>query len=167
RELLARAGERAGSLAAVAEARRYFEQAAGLAEDPLERARLLDRAGWMAFQNAELEDAERLFTAAHELLAPLDTHAAAAVSTRLVQIEVTTGRAEQGRSRLEAAFSAVADDEPDEDVVEVAAGLGSALALAGEHEQAHEPIEFALRLSQALRLPEQLVRGLLTKAEIA
>ena len=83
RELLARAGERAGSLAAVAEARRYFEQAAGLAEDPLERARLLDRAGWMAYQNAELEAAEGLFAAAHELLAPLDTHAAAAVSARL------------------------------------------------------------------------------------
>jgi class 3 adenylate cyclase len=74
RELLARAGERAGSLAAVAEARRYFEQAAGLAEEPPERARLLDRAGWMAFQNAELEDAERLFTAAHDLLAREHAH---------------------------------------------------------------------------------------------
>ena len=167
RELLARAGERAGSLAAVAEARRYFEQAAGLAEDPLERARLLDRAGRMAFQNAELEDAERLFTAAHELLAPLDTHAAAAVSARLAQIELHTGRTEQARSRLEAAFAAVADDEPDEDVVEVAARLGSVLALGGDYEQAPEPTEFALRLSQALRLPEQLIRGLQTKAMLA
>jgi class 3 adenylate cyclase/tetratricopeptide (TPR) repeat protein len=167
RELLARAGERAGALAAVAEARRYFEQAAGLAEDPLERARFLDRAGWMAFQNAELEDAEGLLTAAHELCAPLDTHAAAAISTRLAQIERTTGRLEQARSRLEAAFAAVANDEPDEDVVEVAAQLGPAHALGGTYEQAREPTEFALRHSQALRLPEQLIRGLLTKAEIA
>jgi predicted ATPase/class 3 adenylate cyclase len=167
RELLARAGERAGSLAAVAEARRYFEQAAGLTEDPLESARLLDRAGQMAFQNAELEAAEDLFAAAHELLAPLDSHAAATVSTRLAQIEQQTGRVEQARSRLEAAFSAVADDEPDEDVVEVAARLASALALGGDYEQALEPMEFALRHSQALRLTEQLVRGLLTKAEIA
>jgi class 3 adenylate cyclase/tetratricopeptide (TPR) repeat protein len=167
RDLLARAGERAGSLAALAEARRYFEQAAGLAEDPLEKARLLDRAGWMAFQNAELEDAERLFTAAHELLAPLDTHAAAAVSARLAQIETVTGRAEQARSRLEAAFAAVADDEPDEDVVEVAARLGTVLMRDGDYEQAREPTEFALRLAQALRLPGQLVRGLMTKAEIA
>jgi tetratricopeptide (TPR) repeat protein len=167
RELLGRAGERAGSLAALAEARRYFEQAAGLAEDPLERARLVDRAGWMAFQNAELEDAERLFVAAHELLAPLDTHAAAAVSARLAQIELHTGRAEQARSRLEAAFAAVADDEPDEDVVEVAAQLGNVLARGGDNDQAREPTEFALRLSQALRLPEQLIRGLLTKALIA
>ena len=167
RELLARAGERAGSLAAVAEARRYFEQAAELADEPLERARLLDRAGWMAFQNAELEDAERLFTAAHDLLAPLDTHAAAAVSARLAQIERVTGRGEQARSRLKAAFAAVADDEPDEDVVEVAAQLGTAFMRSGDHEQAREPTEFALRFSQALRLPEQLVRALLTKGEIA
>ncbi len=167
RELLARAGERVGSLAAVAEARRYFEQAAGLAEDPLERARLLDRAGQMAFQNAELEDAERLFTAAHELFAPLDTHAAAAVSARLAQIEQTTGRAEQARSRLQAAFAAVVDDEPDEDVVEVAARLGQAHALGGNYEQAREPNEFALRHSQALRISGQLVRGLQTKAQLA
>ena len=167
RELLARAGERAGSLAAVAEARRYFEQAAGLAEDPLERARLLDRAGWMAFQNAELEAAEGLFAAAHELLAPLDTHAAAAVSARIAQIETWTGRTEQARSRLEAAFAAVADDEPDEEVVDVAAQLGNVLARGGDYDQAREPTEFALRLSQALRLPEQLIRGLLTKALIA
>jgi class 3 adenylate cyclase/tetratricopeptide (TPR) repeat protein len=167
RELLARAGERAGSLAAVAEARRYFEQAAELAEDPLERARLLDRAGWMAFLNAELEAAEALFAAAHELLAPLDTHAAAAVSAHLAQIELTTGRGEQARSRLEAAFAAVADDEPDENVVEVAARLGAAHALGGNFEQAREPNEFALRHSQALRLPQQLIRGLHTKAQLA
>jgi tetratricopeptide (TPR) repeat protein len=167
RELLARAGERAGSLAAVAEARRYFEQAAELAEDPHERARLLDRAGWMAFQNAELEAGEALFAAAYELLVPLDTHAAAAVSTRLAQIELSTGRGEQARSRLEAAFAVVADDEPDEDVVEVAARLGSAHALGGNYEQAREPNEFALRHSQALRLPRQLIRGLQTNAQLA
>ena len=167
RELLARAGERAGSLAAVAEAGRYFEQAAALAEGPLERARLLDRAGRMAFQNAELEAAEGLFAAAHELFSPRDTHAAATVSTRLALIELNTGRGEQARSRLEAAFAAVADDEPDEDVVAVAAQLGTVLAFGGNYEQALEPTEFALRLSQALRLPEQLIRGLNAKAALA
>jgi predicted ATPase len=43
--MLARAGERAASLAAAAEARRYFEQAAELTEDRSERAALLGRAG--------------------------------------------------------------------------------------------------------------------------
>ena len=46
--MLVRAGERAESLAAAAEARRYFEQAAELTEDPSERAALLDKAGEMA-----------------------------------------------------------------------------------------------------------------------
>jgi hypothetical protein len=92
---------------------------------------------------------------------------AAAVSARLAQIELSTGRAEEGRSRLEAAFAAVADDEPDDEIVEVAARLGFALASGGDAEQAREPTEFALRLSQALRLAQPLVRGLMTKALIA
>ena len=45
RELLARAGERAASLAAPREAQRYFEQAAKLADDPVGEAQLLERAG--------------------------------------------------------------------------------------------------------------------------
>ena len=48
REMLERAGERAASLAAGEEAKRYFEQAAELADDPLVRARLHERAGEMA-----------------------------------------------------------------------------------------------------------------------
>ena len=46
--MLARAGERAASLAAAAEARRYFEQAAELTADPSLRAELLGSAGEMA-----------------------------------------------------------------------------------------------------------------------
>src|SRR6184192_1568383 len=51
--MLVRAGERAASLAAAAEARRYFEQAAALAEDLSERAALLGRAGEMASRAAD------------------------------------------------------------------------------------------------------------------
>ena len=59
--MLARAGERAASLAAAAEARRYFEQAAELAEDPSERAALLDRAGEMASEAGDPDSARPLF----------------------------------------------------------------------------------------------------------
>ncbi len=45
RETLAAAGRRAGSLALAAEARRYFEQAAALADDDVERSSLLPRQG--------------------------------------------------------------------------------------------------------------------------
>src|SRR5262245_33407764 len=48
RATLTRAGARAESLAAAAEARRYFEQAAALADESEDRAALLRRAGEMA-----------------------------------------------------------------------------------------------------------------------
>ena len=43
--MLARAGERAASLGAAAEAQRYFEQAAELADDRSQRAALLGQRG--------------------------------------------------------------------------------------------------------------------------
>jgi class 3 adenylate cyclase len=60
RAALTRAGERAASLAAAAEAQRYFEQAAGLTDHPLEQASLTDRAGHMAFKAGALDTAARL-----------------------------------------------------------------------------------------------------------
>src|SRR5262245_21854155 len=49
-EMLARAGERAASLGAPEEGRRYYEQAAELSDDPLRTAELLERAGRLAVQ---------------------------------------------------------------------------------------------------------------------
>ena len=88
-------------------------------------------------------------------LLPLDTHAAAAVSARLAQIEAVdrtrrTGtlapgscfrrgcRRRTGRGRRRGRSP----------------GSDMALAFSGHYEQAREPTEFALRLSQALRLPQ-------------
>ena len=83
-ELLSRAGDRAGSLAALGEARKYFEQAAELSDEPLEKARLLERAGAMATDSAEFDAAERAFFAALELLEQADQrHAAARVLGRI------------------------------------------------------------------------------------
>src|SRR5205823_2394645 len=76
--MLARAGERAESLAAAAEARRYFEQAAELTEDPPVRAALLGRAGEMAISAGDPDSARRLFEQSIELHEQQgDTHAAA------------------------------------------------------------------------------------------
>src|SRR3982751_1464793 len=55
RETLETAGRRAGSLALSAEARRYFERAAGLATDETERAGLLAEAGAAAARSADHE----------------------------------------------------------------------------------------------------------------
>ena len=68
RELLARAAERAGSLGALGEARRSYEQAAELSDEPVERALLLEMASIKAQGNAEFEAAEQALRAALELL---------------------------------------------------------------------------------------------------
>jgi predicted ATPase len=64
REMLARAGERAASLAAGREAQRYFEQAAELADDPVERADLQQRAGRMASRRGRGDEARALLAEA-------------------------------------------------------------------------------------------------------
>src|SRR5207248_1722414 len=60
-EMLARAGERAASLGAGREAQRYFEQAAELTDDPLDRAGLDDRAARMAWRRGRGDEARALF----------------------------------------------------------------------------------------------------------
>ena len=133
RELLARAAERAASLGALGEARRSYEQAAELSDEPVERALLLELASVKALGNAEFEAAEQGLRAALELLTQAgEPHAAARVSGRLGNLEVLTGRGEQGMRRMEEAFEAVSADEPDADVADLAARLGRSLALAGE-----------------------------------
>ena len=64
---LERAAERATSLAAAEEAQRAFEAAAELADDPSERARLIERAGDMARMGNRMNEAEKLLTSAREL----------------------------------------------------------------------------------------------------
>ncbi len=168
RELLARAGERAGSLGAAGEARRALEQAAELAEAPVERALLLERASIWAGSSGEWEAGERDLLDALELLtAAGERHAAARVSGRLGLLESITGRGAQGLQRMEAAFAAVANDEPDADVADLASLLGQAYAFAGDIEHAVPATELALEVSQAMRLPEPLSRAFETKSMLA
>jgi class 3 adenylate cyclase/tetratricopeptide (TPR) repeat protein len=167
RELLARAAERAGSLGALGEARRSYEQAAELSDEPVETALLLELASVKALGNAETDAAEQALRAALELLLHAgERHAAARVSGRLGNLEVLTGRGE-GMRRMEEAFETVSADEPDADVADLAARLGRGMALAGELERAVEPNELALEVAQALRLSETLVRALGTKAYLS
>jgi class 3 adenylate cyclase/tetratricopeptide (TPR) repeat protein len=168
RELLTRAGERAGSLAAANEARRYYEQAAELADDPRERAGLLEQAAAMAFQNADYEAAEALYQVALELLeAAGDDHGAARVSGHLAQVEYGTGRIDQALQRLERAFAALSAGERGSDLATVAGRLAALRVFSGAYERAAEPNELALEVAESTRLPEPLGRALMTKALIA
>src|SRR3989441_287644 len=166
--MLARAGERAASLAAAAEARRYFEQAAELTEDRSERAALLDRAGEMARRAGDPDSARRLFEESIELHEQQgDTRAAARVHFRLGRLDSNTGRRDEAMARMERALAVISADEPDEDLALVAARLSLGYWFGGDLERAAERAELALDIAEAHAYPEPLAFALRAKAGIA
>jgi class 3 adenylate cyclase/tetratricopeptide (TPR) repeat protein len=166
--MLARAGEHAASLAAAAEARRYFEQAAGLTEDAADRAALLARAGEMAHRAADLDAAGRLYEQSIELYEQLgDRHAAAPVHHKLAMVEAGSGKREEAMTRAEQALAVLVEDEPDEDLAIVAATLAFGYWFAGDLELAAQRAELSLDIAEAHAYPEPLARALRAKAGIA
>jgi class 3 adenylate cyclase/tetratricopeptide (TPR) repeat protein len=167
RAALVRAGERAASLGASAEAQRYFEHAGELAGEPLEQASALSRAGEMALAAGATERSEPLFEQAIALYESVgDTHAAAHVSGLLGRLEQRLGRLDEAIARMERAHAVIADDEPDADLVFLLARLGSAHFFAGNPAEAAEWVERALDLGEALQLPATLCEAWSTKAAL-
>jgi class 3 adenylate cyclase/tetratricopeptide (TPR) repeat protein len=165
--MLVRAGERAESLAAAAEARRYFEQAATLSEDLRERAALLDRAAQMAARTADPDSARLLFEQSIALYGDSgDTHAAARVHVRLGRLDARTGRRDEAMVRLENAFSVISEDEPDEDLAMLAAALSLGYWYSGNLERASDRAELALDVAEAHAYPAALALALRAKAAI-
>jgi tetratricopeptide (TPR) repeat protein len=166
-ELLAGAGRRAASLAAGAEARHYFEQAAELADDPVTRAGLLEQAGQMAWMAGDGEAAGTQYRRAIELFERAGrTHPAARVSARLGEVEWSTGRLEQALARMRAALEILAGDEPDEDLAALAAQLGRLELFAGALDDASGHLELALEVAEALGLPAVLAEALDSKGVV-
>jgi tetratricopeptide (TPR) repeat protein len=154
---LVRAAERAVSLAAAGEARRYLEHAAELTDAPLERAELLTRAGQMAGRAADPEAAGELLEEAIAIYQSAgDTHAAARVSARLGRVRAFTGRRDEARERMERAFDVISTDEPDEDLALLATELSRDYWFTGDLERAGERVELALDISEAQRLVKLL-----------
>jgi class 3 adenylate cyclase/tetratricopeptide (TPR) repeat protein len=167
REKLARAGDRAASLAAAREAQRYFEQAADLTEDAVMAAGLHVRAGQMAVRRARPEEARGLFDRAYAAFESAGMiHPAARVSARLAEVDFFEGHVAETLARLEQALETLSSEEPDGDVAEVAAALGRFLTLAGRHDEALPQIERALTLAEALELPEVFVQALISKGTV-
>jgi class 3 adenylate cyclase/tetratricopeptide (TPR) repeat protein len=165
--MLVRAGERAGSLAAAAEARRYFEQAAELTDDPPERAVLLGNAAEMARRAADPDSARRLFEqsiALHEQQG--DTHAAARVMGRLGRLDFFTGRRDEAMAGMERAFDVISADEPDEDLAQLAARLSIGYWYSGDLEHAAERAELALDIAEAHAYPAALTLALRAKVGV-
>ena len=86
------------------------------------------------------------------------------MSAGLGEIDFMEDRPEQGIDRMERAFSLLADEEPDSDLVTLAAQLGRLHLFDGTHGLAAERLEFALGLAEKLDLPEQLSQALNSKA---
>ena len=167
REWLRRAGERAASLAATDDAQRAFEAAAELADEPLERAHLLERAGDLARAANRLETAERHLREAFAIWEQAGaTHDRARVAAALGVAVARSGGIDEALALLEEAFAVLVDDEPDADVATLAAELGRWHFLAGNRERAAERIETALDIAEELRLPAVVSSALNTKALI-
>jgi class 3 adenylate cyclase/tetratricopeptide (TPR) repeat protein len=167
RDLLARAGERAASLAAAEEALHYFDKAIELTDDPLRRAELHEQAGRMAWTAGH-----RAVATEHdeEAIATFDsiglTHPAARVSAAMAEIMWASGQIEEAVERMEAAYGVLSQEEPDADIAWLAAQLGRLQYFLGRTSEALVRIEFALDIAEALRLPEVLSQAMNTKGLI-
>jgi class 3 adenylate cyclase/tetratricopeptide (TPR) repeat protein len=162
---LVQAGQHAASLAAAAEARRYFEQAAALVDEPMRRAELLLSAGEMAGFAADPDGAWRLITDAIALYeAEGDTHAAARATVKLGRFTQMSTRRDEIGPMLERAFDVIGGDEPDEDLAQLAAQLSGFYFFGGDLERAAERAEFALDIAEAAGYREALVHALMRKS---
>jgi class 3 adenylate cyclase/tetratricopeptide (TPR) repeat protein len=168
RESLTRAGGRASSLAANGQAQRYFEQAAELAEEPAEQAELLERAGMVADDDGRAGDAIPLLERAIELWSNEGlTHPAARGEARLGMACFNHGQIDAATERMSRSFEVLSQDEPDADLALLGAQLGRFRHLQDDDVHgALEPLEFGLKIAEALHLPDVLSDALNTKALI-
>ena len=166
-EWLRRAGERAAALAATDDAQRAFEAAAELADEPLERARLLELAGDRARAAERLEASETLLRQAGELAKAAGApHAGARVAAALALTVWRRGRIAEGIELLQDALTVLSADERDADVATLAAQLGRLQHFAGNPPEAARWTEVALDIGEELRLPDVVSSALNTKSLI-
>jgi tetratricopeptide (TPR) repeat protein len=164
-DALVRAGDRADSLGAAGEALRYLTHAAELTDEPLARAALLDRAGWLGVYAPDYDEAARLLGESIGLYeARGDVRSAARVSGRLAAVETYQDRWEEAIARSEAAFETLQGFEPGPELAELAARLSSGYRFVGEAQKAVEMSEFAIGLAESLGSVEVLARALGAKA---
>jgi predicted ATPase/class 3 adenylate cyclase len=167
REMLARAGERADSLGAPQEGKRYYQQAATLADDPLLEAGLLEQAGRLALQANEPAEAREQGERALALYTEAgDARAAARASAALADVDFGDGRLQEAAVRLEQAVAQLEAGKPSAELAAALAQLGRMRTLAGLNEAASGPLERALTLAERLQLAEVFVQALNTKAVV-
>ena len=138
-----------------------------LADDPLERARLLERAGDLARAASRLEVSERHLREAESLTKDAGaSHDHARVSAALALTLWRLGRLEEAIELLRATLDVLSEDEPDADVATLAAQFGRLQHFAGHPPEAARWIEMALDMGEDLRLPDVVASALNTKSLI-
>jgi class 3 adenylate cyclase len=144
RERLTAAGRAAASLALGPEAQRYFEHAAELADDELERARLFEQAGRALRTSGDGEAAEQQLRHSIELYRQAGVPSGGSPAVVLAQMLRGDGQLEDARVLLEP-FS-TADDPTIDTIVraEALAGLAAVHVFSGALEQAGPLIDEAL-----------------------
>ena len=164
-EWLCRAGERAASLGAAEDACRAFDDAVSLTEDPVEQARLLERAGDVLSGANDATTAEVRFRGARDLLDGAGrAHDAARATAKLSLALWAQGRGAEALQLLEPALAVLAQDEPDEDIALLAAEAARIHNFQGDSATALERVEMALGIAEDQVLPRVLSEALNTKA---
>jgi len=162
------AAERAESVGAPEAAETAFLKAVELSSDEAERAPLIERAGRMAYNAGWAERAADHFeTAIASHLEAGRVVEAARVTAWLGPALHSTGRGEQGITRIRQALSSLEGTAaPPEVIAELQARLGGALVLAAHGDEATGAIEVALTLAQHHELAEPLAYALSSKANL-
>jgi class 3 adenylate cyclase len=161
---LSRAGERAASLAAPAEAERHFVEAAKLAASALERAQLLERAGAAAMQDARTTEAHAHLEEAGQIFEREGRRRdRARVSARMGELMLFADQIEGAMERMEQSFAVLADEPPGPELGTLAEALARVYFSTGRMEAAGERIETALSVAESLGLTVLLADSLNTK----
>ena len=168
REALARAGERAASLAATVEAARVFAAAAELADEPLDEAELRAKAGRAAYSGGAFANARGELERAVELYEQEGASREAALTLALLgNNDWQLHESDRAVERLERAFSVLSEGEQDEGLAAVAAELGRLYFFRGDLDAAEDRVLLAVDIGERLWLPEWLSQALNTAGLVA
>ena len=150
REYLARAGERAGSVAAHEDAASYFAKAADMSDDPASRAELVLAAGQEQHTAGHGRTAERSFEEARGLFDSVgDNQGAARATAELAQILCwERNQLDEALHQLRTAYDVLVDGEPNQALARVGAQLARLLFFRGLADEAYEVLERALVVAE-------------------
>jgi len=163
-ETLAVAGRHSASLAVPEVARRYLEQAAELAEDEDDRARLLAEAGTAAARAADREGARGLLSEAITMLAARGrTEEAARTQALMADVLIADERMEEAAALMDSARASITDESV---LAELAARRARAAILMGDYPRALQEAETALTIADPRGLVAVVADASLTKAAV-